>query len=128
MRSIHRHHQAGFTLVEVVVATTVFGVGVLGVVVSISFSTRASIGSLRQADAAKLARNQIELAVSESGDGLTQRSGESGLFHWRLSYESHSELLYLVRVNVNWSEQGTRQQLQLSRLFIPLEGQSEHDE
>lgn len=52
--------QAGFTLIEVVVALAILGIGILGVVATANFSKRASTDNERTVVALNLAREGIE--------------------------------------------------------------------
>lgn len=114
-----RCRSAAFTLIEVIVAMTIFAAGILGVVASLSMSTRAGGAALRQAEAARLAQNRMELATLVAEDEMQAERGEEGPYRWRLSYDGGDRGLMLAEVVVEWDEPRGPEAFTLRQLFLP---------
>lgn len=112
----------GFTLLEVIVAMTIFGVGVLGVTTAFSLSAKASASAYRLAEAARLAERQMVLAVYGESSQLQPGRGEEGPLAWATAYEAGPEGLTLAVVTVTWSDRGNTEQYVLRQLFSPTTG------
>lgn len=109
----------GFTLIEVLVAMTIFGVGILGVVTSLSLATQSNASARRLVEAAHLADHHMAAAVGVKADALDSDSGEQGAFQWRKTYERKTEELILATVVVEWKDRGETQQYELNQIFLP---------
>jgi prepilin-type N-terminal cleavage/methylation domain-containing protein len=112
----------GFSLIEVLVAMTVFSVGVLGVMGTLSLSARTAGESTRLWQAVELAENQMEMAVSGIlSSRETMQSGTSDAYQWVLRFDEKPNDLLLASVQIRWMERGERREFQMSRLFRPRE-------
>ncbi len=113
--------RTGFTLIEVLVALTVFAVGVLGASAAFSVSMRAATSAGRLDQAVSLAREQLALAVAVSQDHLDPREATTDLFRWRVNYEAKPEGLVAATVVVEWLDAGVPREYVLAELFTPAE-------
>jgi prepilin-type N-terminal cleavage/methylation domain-containing protein len=97
---------AGFSLVELLCAVAILGVGLVGMTHGITTALSGSKEAERQTVAAMLAAGKIEEIRSESYlmEGLTEGEGGEGLenYQWAMSLTSSApEGLYEVEVRVS---------------------------
>lgn len=118
---IKRFRAQAFTLVEVMVATTILGAGIIGAVAAISLSSRAAGSSFRLAEAANLASNRIALAIA----GERAQRGEEGPYRWDLTVEEKDNGLRMARVEVTWQQQGEQLSYTLHELFLQRQPRQE---
>lgn len=125
---------AGFSIIEVLCAILIMGVGVTGLTVGITTALRSSKESERQTQAALIAAGEIETLIADGyvvagedegdcGEGLSQ-------YRWRQSIvETQTEGLYEVKVTVELSETGeTIYALQTMLFDPPVYSQADEDE
>jgi len=117
-----RRAPAAFTLLEVLVATTLLATGILGVLAVFSLSVRSASAAEHLDDAVQLAGNHLELAVAMPPDRLPPVSGNSGRYAWTINFTEKPEGLVLATVRVTWSEGGSPRAFQLEQLFKPDTG------
>lgn len=111
--------KTAFTLIEILVAVTIVGAGILGVVAAFSVSLQAGSESARIRDAVRIAERQMELKVAEPAERLGDDRGSEGAYTWNLNLSQASEGLVLARITVTWSQRGRPQSFRLSRVFRP---------
>lgn len=116
--ALSRQHR-GFSLLEVLVAMTLIGVGILGVLSAFSLSIQAASRSRGTDGATEIAQNQLDLAVHAPTDRLEARSGTSGRYTWHVSYSKGPDGLTTASVAVQWSDRGDKRLFTLSRWFDP---------
>lgn len=84
-----RTHQAGFSLVEVMVAILILGIALVGLTQGITTALGSSKESELQTAAALFAAGQIELLRAEGGLVDEETDGDCGtgleLYHWKQS-------------------------------------------
>lgn len=100
---------AGFSLVEVMIAILVLGVGLLGLTQGLSTALRGSKDSEVQTAAALLAAGQMETLRAEGGLIAGAREGKSGegLYKWKeVISKSDVEGLYEVHMTIENSATG----------------------
>lgn len=114
-----------FTLLEVILAMTIFGAGVLGVIAAFSFSSQASASAYRLAEAARLAERQMVLAVHQSDESLLAEQGQVPPYTWESTYESGPDGLTLASITVTWTDKGQADQFVLRQLFSPRQDEAE---
>jgi len=108
-----------FSLIEVVVALTIFSAGIVGVMGTFSLCTRAAGANLRLAEAVALAQRQMELSVATPPDQLAGRSGTENRFNWGLTVEQMPQGLLRASVAIDWLERGQRKNYRLSQILLP---------
>ena len=114
-----RRAATAFTLLEVLVASTLLATGIVGVLAVFLASVRAASAAEHLEDAVSLASIELELAVATPADRLQPLSGNSGRYAWAVAFTDKPEGLVLTTVRVTWSEGGRPQAFQLSQLFKP---------
>jgi len=100
--------KAGFSLVEVMCAIAILGIGIVGLVQGIATALRSSKEAEIQTTAALLASGQMETFRAENFvvEGETEGDGDSGLdnYHWKQTVTATSvDGLYGVTVEVEHS-------------------------
>jgi len=125
-----RFHKAGFSLVEVMCAIAILGIGIVGLVQGIATALRSSKETEIQTTAALMAAAQIETYRAENFivEGSTDGDGDSGLenYHWKQTVSATSiDGLYDVTVEVEHS--GHRVYELRTLLFdVPLQPSSDN--
>ena len=115
---MRRKRQAGFTLIEMVVATVLLVLGVVGALACISSATRSTSISSEYTTAALLAQQKIA-EVEATPDQIQggEQSGDFGeehpTFSWRQNIES-SNIASLMRVTliIEWKSGAIPRQAQ----------------
>jgi type IV pilus modification protein PilV len=124
---------AGFSLVEVMCAIVILGIGLVGLTQGITTALTSSKECEMQTTAALLAAGQIETLRAEGFivDGDTEGDGEEGLslYHWKQSISSTAiDGLHEVTVSVENSQTGKAiyelQTLLFDPPLLPLSEQS----
>lgn len=105
------NHTAGFSLIEVMCAILILGVGLVGLTQGIAAALRSSKESELQTMAALLAAGQIETLRAEGividGDTDGDGDGDLSLYHWKQSVTStRIDGLHQVEVVVENSNTG----------------------
>ncbi len=118
MRSIRRNRQSsrGFTLIEMIVATIVLAIGVVGASAAFNMATKASSVATDLQTAAMLAQQQLEQTEVNAQGSITpgDSDGEFGNdfpgFKWHQSITSTDyTYLFQVTVTVKWGSRPERQ-------------------
>ena len=114
----------GFSLVELLCAVLILGVGLVGLVEGMNTALRSSKEAQRQSTAAELARGQIELLRAE--DWVTEGEDEGTFaepmeaFAWKQSVvETTPEGLFDVTVTITDAASGTEIFALKTMLFDP---------
>lgn len=120
-RQTHHGHvlARAFTLLEVIVAMTIFGAGVLGVMAALSMGSRTSVSAYRLAEASRLAESKMVLAVQSPAGSLLPERGDAEPYTWESSFESGPNGLTQANVTVTWTDRGQTDQYVLRQLFLP---------
>lgn len=109
----------GFSLLEVIVAMTVLGVGILGVMAALSMSLRIDGESTRLVGAVEVAERELVAATLVPTGSIQATRGVDGTYQWTVAYAQKSEQLFLVSVTVQWMARSEAKQYRLSRAFRP---------
>jgi prepilin-type N-terminal cleavage/methylation domain-containing protein len=112
-------HGGGFTLVEVLVATTILAVGIVGVMNGFSQSMRAGSKASRLEGAMDIAQKQISLAEASCREDLTPLAGSLGQYSWQMTVTDKPYGLVLVSVEVTWLQESQAQSFVLSEVIVP---------
>jgi prepilin-type N-terminal cleavage/methylation domain-containing protein len=115
----------GFTLLEVMVAMVILGVGLLGIYSAIARSIQVNGNNKRLMAATEIAHKQLALGTMRLASEMVAESGKTGLFSWETTFTSKSHGLMLVTVVVTWEQQGRLQTLSRSQVFYPVQEQEE---
>jgi len=120
--SIRIRKTKAFSLVEMLAALSIFGLGVIGTMEVFSTSIRSTSASLGYTNAALLARRVMEETIAEGVLMDWEDSGDFGLEHpnhsWTLTVTETEDLdLYQADVVVTWSDRGTDKEYTLTTLL-----------
>lgn len=108
---------AGFTMVELMVAILLIAIGILPVAMVQSRSTRDVVATGQSTRALSIAQDQMEVVRTS---GFSTAKIDSGLvtgFTWKTDLTSLSVSLKRVDVTVSWTNKGVAQSLQISDLI-----------
>ena len=123
----HTQHTNGraFTLIEVLVAMSIFSVGVLGVLGAILLSTSVASRAQRLDDAVVLANMQLEQAICVPVDKLENKQGQESRYTYVISMETRPGGLMAAKITIQWLESGEVQEYSISKVFLPATVQEE---
>ncbi len=110
---------SGLTLLEVIVATTIFSVAVLGVLGGISLCSQRAYRMQRLDRAAEIAACELELATTLPASKLQAYKGADDRHRWEVDYRSRPHDLMLATVKVSWVDRGREESFQLAQVFMP---------
>jgi prepilin-type N-terminal cleavage/methylation domain-containing protein len=118
---IRNRRSGGYSLVEMVAALTIFGVGVLGMLELFTTCLRSTSASLGHTHAVYLAQGLLEEVMVEGGLYATSDSGDFGNEYprhsWTYEIEDTDQTgLMQVRVTVTWDERGREKEFVLTTL------------
>lgn len=118
---IRNRWSGGYSLVEMVAALTIFGVGVLGMLELFTTCLRSTSASLGHTHAVYLAQGLLEEVMVEGGLYATSDSGDFGNEYprhsWTYEIEDTDQTgLMQVRVTVTWDERGREKEFVLTTL------------
>jgi prepilin-type N-terminal cleavage/methylation domain-containing protein len=118
-----RRSAGGFTLLEVVVAMTIFGVGIVGVVETLAGSADAATAALREAEAVRLAERVLLEAVASRGSSSVRAEGRQDGLRWTTQRERVHEGLGMVTARVTWTHRGQRASFDLRQAYVEMPGE-----
>jgi len=122
-----RKNDRAFTLVEVLVALTIFSVGVLGVLGAIAKSSNIASRTQRLDGAVMLANIRLEEAICVPVDKLQARQGQEDRYTYAISMENRPGGLMMAKIIVQWLEGGNTQEYSISKIFLPAPVQEEEN-
>ena len=111
----------GFSLLEVIVAMTIFATGVLGIITAFGQAVRVSSAGLREMDAVRVAERLLLEATRVSDGALNDFGDEEAGVRWTVAYQRPAEGLAQVDVTVFWKAGDREEELVLRELFRPLD-------
>jgi len=108
---------AGVTLIELMFALVIVGIGILTLSAVQTHSSRDVTVTSQHTRALSLAQTQVENAKVAGFDAAVSDSGVSGIYNWRREVTNAGQGLSLVRVTVAWTSQGTPRGLEVNTLL-----------
>ena len=90
--------ERGFTLLEVMVATAILGVGLTAVVTGVAMAVRSVALAVGYEQARLLGETQLALFLAERPVRSAQRTGNEGNMSWRVSGEAEPGQEGLLRI------------------------------
>jgi general secretion pathway protein I len=110
-----KKNQAGFTLVEVLVAMAIFGIAVLGLAMSATSVIRANQTGLVETTAANIAQDKLEELKSKTaaniisgGPTVQTINGEAFTCTWTVTSGSPVSGMKRIVVTVTWTDYASR--------------------
>ena len=114
-----RQRQAGFTMIEVLMAITIFAIGFLAVSTLVIATTRNNTSGNILTQATMLGRQKIEqLKMVPDPTTLADGSDTSGIFNrtWAITNPMGSATARQVAVTVSWNRRGKHHQVVLKTI------------
>ncbi|HAZ64590.1 MAG TPA: type II secretion system protein GspI, partial [Armatimonadetes bacterium] len=114
----------GFTLLEVLVALAVLGIGLTGVLQLVAQSQRQAADDRARASALRLAESRLNEVVLDpeltTGEEQGQFEGEDQAYRWHSIIEpTETEGLLRVRMVVAWGAEDAAREVELSTCLAP---------
>jgi len=121
VRTLRRMRRAGFSLVELIAALSIFSVGVLAVLEVTGSCLRSTSASSSYTHAVQLARQALEETVAEGALFVSTETGDFGAEYPRHTWlreieETDRTDVLKLRVTVMWSERGREKKYALTTL------------
>ena len=118
---MRRRRSGGYSLVEMVAALTIFGIGVLGTMELFTTCLQSTSASLSHTQAVYLAQGLVEEVIAEGELYATSDSGDFGQEYprhsWSYDIEDTDQVgLMLLRILVTWNERGREKEYVLTTL------------
>jgi type IV pilus modification protein PilV len=117
-------HNGGFTLIEVLVAMSVFAIGILAIYTMQINAINGNAGARKRTEALSWATNQMEILKSAPYAGLSngQAARESYALNWTvndadLDRDGVNDAK-VISVNVNWQERKRQKTANLSHVRV----------
>ncbi|MGH7681646.1 MAG: type IV pilus modification PilV family protein [Candidatus Eiseniibacteriota bacterium] len=113
-----KRDDAGFTMVELMVAILLIAIGILPVAMVQSRSTRDVVATGQSTRALSIAQDRMEVTRTSGFSAAIVDSGVvTGGFTWKTNLTNMSTTLKRVDVTVSWTSRGAAQSLQISDLI-----------
>jgi len=106
------------TLMEAVVAMSIFAVGVVGLLGVFTSSVRAYRDNERREQAVEIAQRKLTAVVACVAGAAEDGEGREGAFSWKCNVQPRAEGLTLGTVEVRWQERGRTERFELSELHF----------
>ena len=103
------HKEQGFTLVEILIAITIFAIGILGIASMQAWGLRGNASAVRHTQAATFAADRIEKLMMVDYADLANGSETQGDYtiSWTVSLDNPINNTATITVNVQWNDHGT---------------------
>lgn len=101
----------GFTFIEIIIALSVFSIGVLGVTVMQTTAVQSNNTAMRTSKAVAYASDQMEKILAEDFNSLTDGTSTDGTYTVAWTIDPEIDNKRKVHVTVAWSNKGYSQSL-----------------
>jgi len=103
------HKEKGFTLVEILIALTIFAIGILGVASMQIWGLRGNASAIWHSQAATFAADRIEKLMMVDYADLTNGEEEQGDYTvtWTVTTDDPIDNTATITVDVEWNDHGT---------------------
>jgi type IV pilus assembly protein PilV len=115
--------EKGFTLVEVLIAITIFAFGILGVASMQIAAMKGNTSARDLTEASTLGSDQLEKLMLSSYDSISDGSRTNDIYGitWTVQDDTPQPDVKTVIVNVSWTERGTQRQVSMRNVIAKLE-------
>ncbi|MAE63534.1 MAG: hypothetical protein CMJ18_04620 [Phycisphaeraceae bacterium] len=108
-----------FSLVEVIVAMTIFAVGFAGVITAVSMSVRRAGDTYRSDRAVEIARRVMTVVTATPAEQRAAHGGEEDRYRWSVDLDRRPHDLVAATVTVRWAERNDMRTFRLHEIFLP---------
>ena len=115
--------EKGFTLVEVLIAITIFAYGILAVASMQIASMKGNTSARDLTEASTVGSDQLEKLMLSSYDTISDDSRTKDIYGitWTVQDDTPQPDTKTVIVNVSWTERGTQRQVSMRNVIARLE-------
>ena len=109
----------GFTLVEVLIAITIFAFGILGVASMQIAAMKGNTSARDLTEASTVGSDQLEKLMLSSYDTISDGSRTNDIYGitWTVQDDTPQPDVKTVIVNVSWTERGTQRQVSMRNVI-----------
>jgi len=114
--------EKGFTLVEVLIALTIFAYGILGVATMQIASMKGNTSAKDLTEASTLGSDQLEKLMLAPYGSISNGSRTTGIYGitWNVQNDTPQQDTLTVIVNVSWTERGTQRRVSMCNVIANL--------
>jgi type II secretion system protein I len=115
--------EKGFTLIEVLIAITIFAYGILAVAGMQIASMKGNTSARDLTEAGTVGSDQLEKLMLSSYDSISDDSRTKDIYGitWTVQDNTPQPDTKTVIVNVSWTERGTQRQVSMRNVIAKLE-------
>ena len=115
--------EKGFTLIEVLIAITIFAYGILAVASMQIASMKGNTSARDLTEAGTVGSDQLEKLMLSSYDTISDDSRTKDIYGitWTVQDDTPQPDTKTVIVNVSWTERGTQRQVSMRNVIARLE-------
>lgn len=113
-----RHQQQGFTLIEIMIAIFLVGIGIIGLAMLTTTTSQDNDFSKTITSATTLARDKIEELKGTDFASLAAGSDTSGIYtrNWTVTQSAAPSNYKVIAVSVTWKWQGQTHEVALNTI------------
>lgn len=100
MNHSFRQNQSGFTLLEVMVATVILGVGLATISGTVATTVRSTSLATGYESARVLAESQLAIFLASTPLTAGKKDGEQGNATWQITATENTEIPNLIDINI----------------------------
>ncbi|MBW1836899.1 MAG: prepilin-type N-terminal cleavage/methylation domain-containing protein [Deltaproteobacteria bacterium] len=115
--------EKGFTLVEVLIAITIFAYGILAVAGMQIASMKGNTSARDLTEASTVGSDQLEKLMLSAYDSISDGSRTKDIYGitWNVQDNTPQQDTKTVIVNVSWTERGTQRRVSMCNVIAKLE-------